>query len=171
MKCRNSSLSSCYVAAPSSALHQPCLDTSSPLSCSILFQPFLDAPSQALFSASLVAKKRGEIQVLLQNTFCCKYMCQEAGLHMKHGSFSFSQLSLHFHILSHLEPGCTHRCGEHFCWLSLNCPHPPPFSTHTYTHKKLVSRFFSVTFCRLTKSLNGCFGWKLHLDISICAGV
>lgn len=30
---------------------------------------------------------------------------------------SFSSLSLHFHILSHLELGDTHRCGEHFCRL------------------------------------------------------
>lgn len=30
---------------------------------------------------------------------------------------SFSSLSLHFHILSHLELGDTHRCGEHFCTL------------------------------------------------------
>lgn len=62
--CKYSSLSSCYVAATHSVyavllaprLIQALTYSVFALSCSILFQLFLDAPSQALLSASLATK-------------------------------------------------------------------------------------------------------------------
>lgn len=49
--------------------------------------------------------------------------------------FSYCSLSLHSHIPSHLELGCAHRCGEHFCWLSKWTTYLHPHTqTHSHTH-------------------------------------
>lgn len=71
-----------------------------------------------------------------------------SGLHMRRGSFSFSNLSLHFHILSHLEPGCAHRCGEHFCWLAhWNASTPLSTSFHPPTHTLVENCTWTSAFC------------------------
>lgn len=83
MKCGSSSLSSCYAHSVYAALLAPRLSraltySTFALSCSVLFQLFLDAPSRALFSASLDTKA-GCHKCCFKNTFCCANMCQEAG--------------------------------------------------------------------------------------------
>lgn len=106
----------------------------------------------------LAGNKSRELQVLLQNTFCCKYMCQEAGFTwgtalspspICHSTFTFCLI---------LSRGCTRRCGERFCWLAHWTACPLSTSLHPHTHNTQTPAFwaFSATFRRLTKSPNSC---------------
>lgn len=104
------------------------------------FSCFLIHSSRALFSALLLSAASKHLLLWVH--------VSGSRLHMRHSSFSFSNLSLHFHILSHLEPGCTHRCGEHFCWLA-----------HWSTSTPLSTPFLPPThICTAVAS------WKLHLN-------
>ncbi len=153
MKCRSGSLSSCNVAA-SHCVHAALLAPHFDVLWHTVGLPFHVQSSFSYFLMLRVKlcsqprrlQKWDATQVLLQKHLSLWVHVSGSRLHMRHGSFSFSNLSLYFHILSHLEPGCTHRCGEHFCWLSHWTPNPLYLllstSFHPHTHKPSVSRSF-----------------------------
>lgn len=133
--------------------------------CNTVCLPFHVQPSSCNFlilEISLRSQPGSSMHASLQNTFCCECV-SGSRRHMRHDSYS--NLSLLFHILSRLEPGCAHRCGELLCsrshWKS-SAPLSTVFNPPSHTHKCSISGLLCNVF-------QGNQKYKLLLVVKNCS--